>query len=70
MPDVKEKLASQLGALHSAVVMPYLPGTMEIGEMAHVAGYYAGIAYAAAAPPVVSATAIFRPIFRSGTRRR
>ena len=69
MPSAPEKLASQLGALHSAIVMPYLPGTMEPGEMAHVAGYYAGIDYTAAAP-VVTDVALFRPLWRSGTRRR
>lgn len=43
MPNVSEKLASQLGTLRSATVMPYLPDRMEVGEMAHVAGYYAGL---------------------------
>ena len=69
MPDVTERLASELGALHSATVMPYLPGTMDLGELAHVAGYYAGIAYSTAAP-VVTADITWRPLWRSGTRRR
>ena len=48
-PSIQEKLASQQGRIYVASVMPLMSGTpVVVKQMAHVAGYYAGITYSGA----------------------
>ena len=64
----QEKLASSMYGLTGYVhVGPYLPGTMEPGEMAHVQGLYAGIAFSTGVL-VVPDIGTYRPMIRP--RRR
>lgn len=48
-PSTQEKLASQLGRIYVAAVMPLMSGVgIVVKQMAHVQGYYAGITYSTA----------------------
>ena len=68
--STEEKLASSAywitGWCH---VGPFLPGTMETGEMAHVQGLYAGITFGTGAPALPDVGSL-KPLWRGGTRRR
>ena len=67
-PSAQEKLASQLGRLYVATVMPLMSGgPVAIGQLAHVQGLYAGLTYSSATVVTVAA-GNFIPTFRS--RRR
>lgn len=64
-PSAAEKLASQLGWIYVATVMPLMSGAnASISQMAHVQGYYSGIAYAPAATGVAAAAADYVITFR------
>jgi len=50
-PSAAEKLASQLGQIYVATVLPLMSGTpVHMSQLAHVQGYYAGIIYATGTP--------------------
>ena len=68
MPSAAEKIASQMGWVGLTNSRPYLPGTMEIGEMAHVQGLYAGISFATGVVVVAADVSNYRPHLR--VRRR
>lgn len=70
-PSTAEKLASQLGRIYVATVMPLVTGgAVPKSMLAHVAGYYAGITYQAAATGVVAAAAEYVIVFGRQRGRR
>ena len=69
MPSATTILVSQMGWPGRPNAQPYLPGTMEPGEMAAVQGFYAGITFATGVI-VIPDVATLKPLWRGGVRRR
>ena len=70
MPSTQEKLASQMYWLTGyGTVLPYVPvGTLEVGELAHVQGLYAGMSFSTGVVVVAADVSNYRPHLR--VRRR
>lgn len=69
MPSLeREKRASQLGTIIRPIVLPFAPGQVKMGELAHIQGYYAGLTYGKGPTGVTLQPFSYRPHYRPRKR--